>query len=175
MNTKKENIENFKAAINSTVRSISNSQKVEVSCGNQSININKKSIKLPELENLNNISDLNKIRAIADSKSLRHRFSNKETFKKFEPEGNISKKLYDISEKIRCEKIGTSYFRGIKNNIEKFYQKRVSELDLKNSEDKILESFENYLRIKFLDFKNETKIDKNFKSYKNLIGENKTI
>ena len=166
MNTKKENIENFKAAINSTVRSISNSQKVEVSWGNQSININKKSIKLPELENLNNISDLNKIRAIADSKSLRLRFSNKKILKKYEPDGNISKKLYDISEKIRCEKIGTSYFRGIKNNIEKFYQKRVSELDLKNSEDKILESFENYLRIKFLDFKNETKIDKNFKSYK---------
>ena len=166
MNTKKENIENFKAAINSTVRSISNSQKVEVSWGNQSININKKSIKLPELDNLNSISDLNKIRAIADSKSLRLRFSNKKILKKYEPDGNISKKLYDISEKIRCEKIGTSYFRGIKNNIEKFYQKRVSELDLKNSEDKILESFENYLRIKFLDFKNETKIDKNFKSYK---------
>ena len=166
MNTKKENIENFKTAINSTIRSISNSQKVEVSWGSQSINPNKKSIKLPELDNLNSISDLNKIRAIADSKSLRLRFSNKKILKKYEPDGNISKKLYDISEKIRCEKIGTSYFRGVKNNIEKFYQKRISELDLKNSEDKILESFENYLRVKFLDFKNESKIDKNFKSYK---------
>ena len=36
---------------------------------------------------------------------------------------------------------------GVKNNIEKFC--RISELDLKNSEDKILESFENYLRVKF--------------------------
>ena len=63
MNTKKENIENFKTAINSTIRSISNSQKVEVSWGSQSINPNKKSIKLPELDNLNSISDLNKIRA----------------------------------------------------------------------------------------------------------------
>ncbi len=166
MSTKKENIENFKTAINSTIRSISNLQKVEVSWGSQSINPNKKSIKLPELDNLNSISDLNKIRAIADSKSLRLRFSNKKILKKYEPDGNISKKLYDISEKIRCEKIGTSYFRGVKNNIEKFYQKRISELDLKNSEDKILESFENYLRVKFLDFKNESKIDKNFKSYK---------
>ena len=166
MNTKKENIENFKAAINSTVRSISNSQKVEVSWGNQSININKKSIKLPELENLNNISDLNKIRAIADSKSLRLRFSNKKILKKYEPDGNISKKLYDISEKIRCEKIGTSYFKGVKNNIENFYQKRIAELDLKSSESKVIESFENYLRVKFLDFKNESKLDKKLKSFK---------
>ena len=36
----------------------------------------------------------------------------------------ISKKLYKISEKVRCEKIGTSYFKGVKNNIEKFYQKK---------------------------------------------------
>ena len=54
-------------------------------------------------------------------------------------------------------------FKGIKNNIEKFYQKRVSGLDLKSSEDKIIESFENYLRVKFLDFKNESQIDKKIK------------
>ena len=41
------------------------------------------------------------------------------------------KDLYKISEKIRCEKIGTSYFKGVKNNIEKFYQERLSGLDLK--------------------------------------------
>ena len=80
--------------------------------------------------------------------------------------GNISKKLYEISEKIRCEKIGTSYFKGIKNNIEKFYQIRAAGLDLKSSEDKIVESFENYLRVNFLDFKNESNTEKKFKSYK---------
>ena len=53
-----------------------------------------------------------------------------------------------------------------KNNIEKFYNKRISELDLKSSEDKIIESFENYLRIKFLDFENENRIDKKLKTYK---------
>ena len=92
------------------------------------------------------------IRALADSKSLQIRFSNEKTLKKYEPKGNISKKLYNISEKIRCEKIGTNYFKGIKNNIEKFYQKRISGLDLKSSEDKILESFENYLRVKIFRF-----------------------
>ena len=126
------------------------------------------------LEKFNKTTDLNKnrdganfeeIRAIADSKSLRHRFSNKKTLKKYEPSGNISKKLYDISERIRCEKIGTSYFKGVKSNIENFYQKRVLNLDLKSSEDKVLESFENYLRVKLLDFKNQRLVDKKLKSY----------
>ncbi len=166
VNTKKEKLEDFKTAISSTVRSLSNSQKIEVFFGNQSQS-SKNSIKLPNIDQTNNKLNYDEIRAIADSKSLNYRFSNKKTLKKYEPEGNISKKLYFISEKIRCEKIGTSYFKGVKNNIENFYQKRLSNLDLKNSEDKIVESFENYLRIKFLNFKNQSRIDKKLKSYKN--------
>ena len=166
MENKKDKLENFKTAISSTVRSLTNSQKLEVSFGNQQSKTEQDSIRLPDLQQNNNKLNYEEIRAIADSKSLNYRFSDKKIFKQFEPEGNISKKLYNISEKIRCEKIGTSYFRGVKNNIEKFYKKRVSELDLKNSEDKIIESFENYLRIKFLDFENENKIDKKLKTYK---------
>ena len=127
-------------------------------------NLKKNLIKLPELGKINNKLNFDQIRAIADSKSLNFRFSNDKTYKQYEPKGNISKKLYKISEKIRCEKIGTSYFKGIKNNIEKFYQERISGLDLKSSEDKIVESFENYLRTKFLDFENDTQIDKKLKS-----------
>ena len=152
---KKEKLEDFKTAISSTIRSLSNSQKIEISFGNQASKSNKDTIKLPDIENISNKLNYEEIRAIADSKSLNFRFSNKKILKKYEPDGNISKKLYSISEKIRCEKIGTSYFKGVKNNIEKFYQKRVSQLDLKSSEDKIIESFENFLRVKFLDFKNQ--------------------
>ena len=166
MENKKDKLENFKTAISSTVRSLTNSQKLEISFGNQQSKTEQDSIRLPDLQQNNNKLNYEEIRAIADSKSLNYRFSDKKIFKQFEPEGNISKKLYNISEKIRCEKIGTSYFKGVKNNIEKFYNKRISELDLKNSEDKIIESFENYLRIKFLDFENENKIDKKLKTYK---------
>ncbi len=166
MNSKREKLEDFKAAISSTVRSLSNSTKISISFGNQISKSEKNSINLPEIDRANNKFNYKEIRAIADSKSLRLRFSNKEILKKYEPEGNISKKLYNISEKIRCEKIGTSYFKGIKNNIEDFYHKRVSNLDLKSSEDKIVESFENYLRIKFLDFKNENDIEKKLKPFK---------
>ncbi len=163
---KKENLEDFKTAISSTVKSLSNSQEIEVSFGNQTNKSEQNSINLPEISNVNNKINYEEIRAIADSKSLRLRFSDKKTLKRYEPRGNISKKLYSISEKIRCEKIGTSYFKGVKKNIEKFYHKRLSGLDLKNSEDKIVETFENYLRTKFLDFKNEVAIEKKLKSYK---------
>jgi len=168
---KKEKLENFKVAISSTVRSISNSNKIEVSFGNQSLKSDKNSIKLPEINGINNNINYDEIRAQADSKSLNFRFSNKKLLKKNEPDGAISKKLYNISEKIRCEKIGTSYFKGVKSNIEKFYQKRISGLDFKSSEDKIIESFENFLRVKFLDFKNESHIDKKLKNYKKDLNE----
>ena len=166
LNNKKEKLEDFKTAISSTVRSISNSEKIEVSFGNQTPKSEKNSITLPELGQINNRLNFDQIRAMADSKSLNFRFSDDKTFKQYEPKGNISKKLYKISEKIRCEKIGTSYFKGVKKNIEKFYQERVSGLDLKSSEDKIIESFENYLRTKFLNFKNDSQIEKKLKSYK---------
>ncbi|MEC7150686.1 MAG: cobalamin biosynthesis protein CobT [Pseudomonadota bacterium] len=165
MENKKERIEDFKTAIISTIKSLSNSQKIDVSFGSNSNSVTN-SIKLPELQLVRDKINYEEIRAVADSKSLNYRFSDKKTLKKYEPKGNISKKLYFISEKIRCEKIGTSYFKGVKNNIEKFYQKRLSSLDLKSSEDKILESFENYLRIKFLDFKNQDQTDKKLKTYK---------
>ena len=172
VDTKKEKLEDFKAAISSTVRSISNSKKIEVTFGNQISEPKNNSINLPNLERQNKILNFEEIRAIADSKSLIVRFSDKEIFKKYEPVGNISKKLYNISEKIRCEKIGTSYFQGVKNNIEKFYQKRVSGLDLKKSEEKIIESFENFLRVNFLDFKNEAQLDKKLKTYKKDLSDN---
>ena len=171
MDTKKEKLEDFKTAISSTVRSLSNSQKIEVSFGNQPSQSKYKTIQLPNIHQANNKINFEEIRAIADSKSLKFRFSNNKILKKYEPKGNISKKLYNISEKIRCEKIGTSYFKGVKSNIEKFYYNRVNNLDLKSSEDKIIESFENFLRVKFLDFKNGNQLDRKLKSYKKDLNE----
>ena len=171
MEKKKEQLEDFKTAISSTIRSLTNSNKVEVSFGNQNTKTSSKSIVLPELNDSLKKINFDEIRAIADSKSLLHRFSDNEILKKYEPKGNISKKLYKISEKIRCENIGSNYFKGVKSNIEKFYLERIIGLDLKSSEDKIIETFENYLRVKFLDLKNETQIDKKIRSFKKDLSE----
>ena len=77
---KKEKIADFKTAISSTVRSLSNSEKIEVSFGNDASKSGTNSIRLPELSRINNKLNYNQIRAIADSKSLRHRFSDLKIF-----------------------------------------------------------------------------------------------
>ncbi len=166
MEKKTEIFENFKTAIGSTVKSLSNTEDVEVSFGNKNIKSEKIFIKLPEIEQTNNKINYDQIRAIADSESLKLRFSDNKIFKSFEPEGNISKKLYEIAEKIRYEKLGSNQFKGVKNNINKYYYDRINSLDLKSSEDKIVESFENYLRCKLLEIKNSKELEKKLKSFK---------
>jgi cobaltochelatase CobT len=158
-------IEDFKTAISSTVKSLSKSENIQITFGNTNLSADNNSINLPEIEHIDNNFNYDQVRAIADSESLKLRFSDKEILKLYEPEGNISKKLYKIAEKIRCEKIGSDNFKGVKNNLKKFYQKRINSLDLKNSQDKIIESFENYLRKKILDYKNNSEIEKKLKNY----------
>ena len=164
---KKENfIENFKAAISSTVKSISDIDNIEVVFGNQNPEENKQIIRLPDLENKNNKLDYLKTRALADSETLKLKFSNEKILKSHEPEGKISKKLYFLSEKIRCEKIGSDQFKGIKENISLYYNERVKHLDIEKNENKIVEAFEYYLRSNIFSFKKNKNLDKNFKDLK---------
>ena len=166
MEKKTEKLENFKTAIGSTIKSLSNSENIEISFGKQNVRSEKTTVRLPEIEEINNKINYEQIRALADSESLKIRFSSFKTFKSFEPEGNISKKLYKIAEQIRYEKLGADRFKGVKNNIQKYYQERVNSLDLKSSEDKIVESFESYLRNKFFLSKNSKELEKKLKTFK---------
>ena len=172
MEKKTEIIESFKTAISSTVKSLSKTENVEVFFGNNISKSGKPSVALPEIEKTNNIINYSQIRALADSESLKLRFSNTDIFKSYEPAGNISKKLYKIAEKIRYEKLGSEKFKGVKDNIEKYYLERVNSLDLKNSEDVISESFENYLRGKIFNIKFDQGLEKKLKSYKKDLDAN---
>ena len=67
MEKKEDLLENFKTAIASTVKSISNIENIEVIFGNQNIKTDKKIIKLPDLENVNKEINYAKVRALADS------------------------------------------------------------------------------------------------------------
>ena len=104
---------------------------------------------MPELDSLNNKVDYMKTRALADSEALKIRYSSSKILKYYEPKGEISKKLYAVAEKIRYEKIGSLRFKGIKENIHNYYTKRLQNLDLNKNQNKIIEAFENYLRVIF--------------------------
>ena len=162
MEKKEDLIENFKTAITSTIKSLSNLHNVDVTFGNQNITSDKIIIKLPEVENNENKINFIKARALADSEALKIRFSNNKILKSNEPRGNISKKLYKIAEKIRYEKLGSDQFKGIKNNIHNYYNERIENLDLNKNENKVVEAFENYLRVNILNLKNKKSLEKEF-------------
>jgi cobaltochelatase CobT len=166
MEKKEDLLENFKTAITSTVKSISNENDIEISFEGRSNDDNNLVINLPKIENINNKINFIKIRAYADSKALKIRYSDKEIFKSCAPKGGVAEKLYEISEKIRCEKIGSLEFKGTKKNINDHYIERVEGLDLKKNTNKLIEAFENYLRVNILQLKNNKYVDKEFKSFK---------
>ncbi len=166
MEKKQENLENFKTAITSTIKTISNVDKIEVIFGNQKTEISNSSIKLPDLETINNKINYKQIRAIADSEALKIKFSDPNILKNNEPSGNISKELYNIAEKIRYEKLGSLEFKGTKKNINEYYLEKINGLNIEKNKNYIIEAFENYLRVNIFDLKNDKKIDKSFKPFK---------
>ena len=122
MEKKTEIIENFKKVITSTIKSIVGDECIEVIFGKEVNTKNKKTISLPNLENIDNKIDYIKTRALADSEALRLKCSDVNIYNTFEPQGNISKLLYAAAEKVRYENIGSSYFKGIKDNLNYFYE-----------------------------------------------------
>ena len=162
MQKKEELLQNFKTAIVSTTKSVSNIQDVEVVFGNQKIKSEKKVISLPEPDNISDKINYLQTRAIADSEALKIRYSNKKILDSFEPKGNMSKKLYFLAEKIRYEKLGSLEFKGIKKNINNSYNEKLKSFDFEKKENIYVDAFENYLRSYIFD----TKTEKNFKSYK---------
>jgi len=167
MGKKTEIIENFKKAIASTVKSIIGDENVEVVFSDNVNNKNKKTICLPSITNINNKIDYAKTRALADSEALRLKCSDINIYNSFEPQGNTSKLLYAAAEKIRYENIGSSYFKGIRENLNYFYEiKGKKKIESKNNDYEFLEAFEYYLRSNISKF-NKNKDSKNkYKKYK---------
>ena len=147
--------EKFKLAITSTVKVISGKEKIEINFGDRNSNL-KNSIFF-QLDNLKNLEDFTKIRAETDSRALKIRYSNKKIYEKNLPTNSTSKFLYNLSEKIRYEQIGSNSLKGIKKNILNNYelkQKFIKKNQLKSKEDvKVGEAFELYLLKNFLNVK----------------------
>ena len=147
--------EKFKLAITSTVKVISGKKKIEIDFGDRNSNL-KNSIFF-QLDNLKNLEDFTKIRAETDSRALKIRYSNKKIYEKNLPTNSTSKFLYNLSEKIRYEQIGSNNLKGIKKNLLNNYelkQKFTKKNQLQPKEEgKVGEAFELYLLKNFLNVK----------------------
>ena len=167
MGKKVENLENFKIAITSTIKSIIGEQNIDVIFGNENKRKNINTIELPIIQSIDNKIDYIKVRALADSEALKLRCSNKKIYNSFAPQGNISKLLYAVAEKIRYENIGSSYFKGIKKNLNQYYKIKCKQKnDYKNNDYEFIDAFENYLRNKIFKLNNDNETENKYKKYK---------
>ena len=157
-------LEKFKTAIHSTAKAIARSNLQEKK--EKFEKISKPKILSPE-----NQEEILEARVLSDSDALKIKYSDEYILNKNQPSGTISRCLYQVAEKIRYEKIGSDQFKGIKNNLNQFYQKKISESNV-HSQNFIADAFEAYLRGKVMGFKVPTNKKDDFKRW-NEIFDNK--
>ena len=152
---KEDNLkEKFKQALISTIKVISDEYRVETKLKE---NLSSKNYNFFELDNLSSKQDYIKLRAETDSEALKRKFSNKEIYKKNLPKNSSCRSLYDITEKIRYELLGTKMLKGISKNLKENYNHKIvikRKDQLKTREDvSISEAFELYMLKNFFDIK----------------------
>ena len=173
MEKKDTHLENFKQALISTIKSISEKNDCEVSFGKQASK-NYNNVNLPEIKKLEHFQDFLTMRAKADSEALRLKYSNEDIFNTYKPKGKMAEELYEIAEKIRYEKIGSDTFKGIKENLAENYKenKKNTKNEENISENLSAKTFEDYLRSLFFEVEKNKNYTKNIKESKKLWDKN---
>ena len=145
--------EKFRQALISTVKVISDDYRPNIDKKNAS----SKNLNFFELDNLKNRHDFIRLRAETDSEALKKKFSNKEIYQKNLPSNSSYRSLYDVSEKIRYELLGSKMLKGIFKNLNENYNQKLSlkrkdQLETKNDVN-VVEAFELYMLKNFLNIK----------------------
>ena len=153
--------EKFKQALISTVKVISEDYKQN---DKENSNASSKNINFFELDNLSSKYDFIHYRAEADSEALKKKFSDKKIYHNNLPNNSSYKSLYDISEKIRYELIGSKMLKGICKNINENYKQKIHlkrKDQLKSKEDvSASEAFELFMLKNFFNIKLNTTCSK---------------
>ena len=152
---KEEDIkEQFKKVLISTVKVISDEYEIEDELKKNS---SSKNFNFFEIDNLNTKNDFIELRAKTDSEALKRKFSNKQIYQKNLPKNSSCRSLYDISEKIRYELLGSQMLKGISKNFYENYNYKIKikrKDQLKTKEDvKVVEAFEIYMLKNFFNIK----------------------
>ncbi len=137
--------EKFKLALLSTANAIAD----DYSPDNDKKDKKKSKIDLFELDKLESRSDFVKYRAEIDSGALKRKFSNTEIFRNNFPQNSSYKQLYELSEKIRCEILGSNILKGVGANLKENYTNEIltkKKDQLSSKEDvSVIEAFELYM------------------------------
>ena len=146
--------ENFKQALSSTVKVLSDEYDPQKFLKDKKNFSNENFF---ELDDLNTREDFIKLRAKTDSEALRRKFSNQEILQKNLPKNSSCKQLYELSEKIRYELLGSKMLKGISKNFQQNYNIKINSKKKENIKSKddvsITEAFELYMIKNFFDMK----------------------
>jgi len=156
MSNKEDNFkEQFKQALISTAKVISEDYKLDIKKIDK--DLNSKKIDFFDITKLSNKNDFIRLRAETDSSALKKKFSNKEIFNKNLPNNLSCKSLYNIAEKIRYEVLGKKMLKGVGKNLSENYNQKISSTQknqLKSKEDvPVAVAFEFYMLKKFFNLK----------------------
>ena len=142
--------EQIKQALPSTFKVISNHIE-DKNSKNKDLKIN--ALDFSEIKDLKSKNDYIRLRANTDSKALKLRFSDNGIFIKNQPKNPALSKIYELSEKIRCEMLGSKMLNGIKKNLENNYYQKINNKKYKDVNAKkdinVLDAFELYIIEKF--------------------------
>ena len=142
--------EQIKQALTSTFKVISNHIE-DKNSKNKDLKI--KTLDFSEIKDLKSKNDYIRLRANTDSKALKIRFSDDGIFIKNQPKNPALSKIYELSEKIRCEMLGSKMLNGIKKNLENNYYQKINNKKYKDVNAKkdinVLDAFELYIIEKF--------------------------
>ena len=156
MNKKEDSFkEKFKQALISTAKVISEDYVINLKENKKKLS--PKNLDFFELDNLTSRHDFVRLRAETDSEALKKKFRNNEIYEKNMPSNKSCKILYDISEKIRYEVLGTKILKGISKNLKENYNQKMNlkrKDQLKSKDDvNAAEAFELYMLKNFLNIK----------------------
>ena len=176
--------EQIKQALTSTFKVISNHIE-DKNSKNKDLKI--KTLDFSEIKDLKSKNDYIRLRANTDSKALKLDFLINGIFIKNQPKNPALSKIYELSEKIRCEMLGSKMLNGIKKNLENNYYQKINNKKYKDVNAKkdinVLDAFELYIIEKFFKL-NLSEIsqktlsywrkdfDKNFDNHLNYLIEN---
>ena len=117
MTNKFSDIDEFKRALTMAMRSISKQDELTVSFGADKGNLSGLKARLP-MPNKNMDNDqINSLRGEADSLALYLAHHKEIVDKKYEPQGQNARGIYNILEKVRCDAIGANAMSGVSKNL----------------------------------------------------------
>ena len=108
----------FKKALAECTRALANEPELSVSYSVDPPGASNETMRLPQVTRRMTRDEVLLARGTADAYALKMRFHNPETFRRYAPEGEMARAVYDAMETARCEALGARAMPGTAGNID---------------------------------------------------------